>query len=186
MAVSEGRFDDAISIFRTQKMDADAAQDHRFSLRHRIDLAVALAASGKDNEAMQMLGELLQIASAAGVRRSILDRGPAMGNLLRRYRNNAGPLLPYVESLIAALGRPGGNLPVPTRIAGLANALSTREREILGLIGRGQSNKEIARSLGIGPETVKSHVKNIFTKLSVEKRVQAVLRAQNLGLVGTV
>ena len=54
---------------------------------------------------------------------------------------------------------------------------------IVALIAQGQSNKEIARTLGITPETVKSHLKSIFTKLEVEKRAQAVSRAQALGLV---
>ena len=62
-------------------------------------------------------------------------------------------------------------------------SLSARERGILDLIAAGQSNKEIARTLGIAPETVKTHVKSIFTKLSVDKRAQAVARAQTLGLV---
>lgn len=61
-----------------------------------------------------------------------------------------------------------------------------RERGILELIAEGHSNKEIARSLDIAPETVKSHVKNIFDKLSVEKRAQAIARAQSLGLLRTV
>lgn len=70
-------------------------------------------------------------------------------------------------------------------ISGTAAALSPRERYILELIGRGQSNKEIARMLGIAPETVKSHVKNLFVKLSVERRAQAVYRAQSLGMMAT-
>jgi LuxR family transcriptional regulator, maltose regulon positive regulatory protein len=53
------------------------------------------------------------------------------------------------------------------------------------LIAEGKSNKEIARNLAIAPETVKSHVKHKFTKLNVEKRAQAVSRAQSLGLVAT-
>jgi LuxR family maltose regulon positive regulatory protein len=64
-----------------------------------------------------------------------------------------------------------------------SESLSPRERDILERIAGGQSNKEIARSLGIAPETVKSHVKNIFVKLSVDRRAQAVFRAQSLGLV---
>jgi DNA-binding NarL/FixJ family response regulator len=47
----------------------------------------------------------------------------------------------------------------------------------------GLSNKEIARNLGIAPETVKSHVKSIFVKLAVDKRAHAVARAQALGLL---
>ena len=68
----------------------------------------------------------------------------------------------------------------------IADSLTPRERGILELIAEGRSNKEIARSLGIAPETVKSHVKNIFDKLSVEKRAQAIARAQSLGLLKTV
>lgn len=60
--------------------------------------------------------------------------------------------------------------------------LSPRELHILGLIGQGQSNKEMARFLHISPETVKSHVKNLFLKLGVERRAQAIARAQSLGL----
>jgi LuxR family maltose regulon positive regulatory protein len=71
-------------------------------------------------------------------------------------------------------------------MSGIAAALSPRERSILDFIGQGQSNKEIARVLGIAPETVKSHVKNMFAKLGVERRAQAVHRAQSLGLVTTL
>ena len=66
----------------------------------------------------------------------------------------------------------------------IAESLSAREGDILKLIGGGLSNKEIARNFAITPETVKSHVKHIFTKLNVEKRAQAVSRAQTLGLAG--
>ena len=64
-----------------------------------------------------------------------------------------------------------------------ASSLSPRERSILDGIGQGKSNKEIAKDLSIAPETVKSHVKNIFVKLAVKKRAQAVARAHGLGLV---
>jgi DNA-binding CsgD family transcriptional regulator len=69
----------------------------------------------------------------------------------------------------------------PDWVAGIS-ILSAREGAILKLIAEGLSNKEIARNLAIGPETVKTHVKHIFTKLNVEKRAQAVSRAQSLGL----
>ncbi len=59
-------------------------------------------------------------------------------------------------------------------------SLSVREGDILKLIAEGLSNKEIARKLAIAPETVKSHVKHIFTKLNVLKRAQAVSCAQSL------
>jgi DNA-binding CsgD family transcriptional regulator len=73
---------------------------------------------------------------------------------------------------------------VLARAFAISGPLSVREGDILDLIGQGRSNKEIARSLCIAPETVKTHVKHIFVKLNVEKRAQAVSRAYSLGLVG--
>ena len=62
-------------------------------------------------------------------------------------------------------------------------AITTRERDVLGMISQGHSNKHIARTLKISPETVKSHVKRIFSKLSVGTRTEAVSRALSLGLL---
>jgi len=61
--------------------------------------------------------------------------------------------------------------------------LSARERTIVLLMGHGLSNKRIARQLSIAPETVKSHAKRIFWKLTVQTRAQAVYRASELRLI---
>jgi LuxR family maltose regulon positive regulatory protein len=66
---------------------------------------------------------------------------------------------------------------------GVSEALTTRERDILAMISQGLSNKHIARTLKISPETVKSHVKNIFLKLAVSTRAAAVSRGGSLGLL---
>lgn len=63
------------------------------------------------------------------------------------------------------------------------NLLSERELEILQQLASGHSNKEIARALALTENTVKFHLKNIFSKLDVKKRTQALLQAQNLGLI---
>jgi DNA-binding NarL/FixJ family response regulator len=60
--------------------------------------------------------------------------------------------------------------------------LTEREREILGLIAMGKSNAEIAGELVLSPKTVSNHVSNIFSKLQVVDRAQAVLRARQAGL----
>ena len=64
--------------------------------------------------------------------------------------------------------------------------LTDRETSVLGLLAQGQSNKEIARTLQITEDTVKSHVKHILAKLGVQSRTQAVLSAQQRGLISTV
>ncbi|MET0659400.1 MAG: helix-turn-helix transcriptional regulator [Steroidobacteraceae bacterium] len=71
----------------------------------------------------------------------------------------------------------------PTPACSTANArLSERERHVLALVSRGLSNKRIAVALTIAPETVKMHIKRIFSKLEVGTRAEAVFRAGNLGL----
>ncbi len=61
--------------------------------------------------------------------------------------------------------------------------LTRREREILQLIARGKTNKEISKLLFISTETVKSHIKNIFKKLNIKNRVEAIVEARKQGIV---
>jgi DNA-binding NarL/FixJ family response regulator len=61
--------------------------------------------------------------------------------------------------------------------------LTDREREVLGLIAKGKRNKEIAGDLSISEETVQGHIKNIFAKLSVHDRTEAVAVAMWRGII---
>ena len=126
--------------------------------------------------------------SAPGLYQTVLDEGPIISNLLQTTRKsgNVTPdIIPYVDRLEVGLQRAGQDRLTPTFGAPILTALSPRETGILKLIAQGLSNKEVARRLDIGPETVKSHLKSVFTKLGVERRAQAVARAQTLGLVTT-
>ncbi len=67
--------------------------------------------------------------------------------------------------------------------AGTTEALTERETEVLRLLAQGQSNKEIARTLQIVENTVKTHVQHILAKFGVQSRTQAVLYAMRLGLI---
>jgi LuxR family maltose regulon positive regulatory protein len=71
--------------------------------------------------------------------------------------------------------------PSPTTAAD--PALSAREQQILALLAQGLSNKEIARSIAVDPNTVKYHLKRLFAKLAVERRARAVIRARQYGLI---
>jgi len=70
----------------------------------------------------------------------------------------------------------------PVQPAHLFPELTEREREILGMIAHGKSNGQIATELTLSPKTVSNHVSNIFAKLQVVDRAQAVLRAQQAGI----
>lgn len=72
--------------------------------------------------------------------------------------------------------------PLSARDPVLFPELSDREREVLELIARGSSNNDIARTLVVSPKTVRNHVSNIFTKLQVADRAEAIVRARRAGL----
>jgi LuxR family maltose regulon positive regulatory protein len=94
-------------------------------------------------------------------------------------------LVPYVRGLAGIQDPTDGSSAGASLNSVSAEALTAREGKILRLIAEGLSNKAMARELAIAPETVKSHMKHIFTKLGFEKRAQAVSRAQTLGLLRT-
>ena len=60
--------------------------------------------------------------------------------------------------------------------------LTAREREVLDLIARGRNNQEISKHLYVSPKTIRNHISNIFTKLQVADRAQAIVRAREAGL----
>lgn len=92
-----------------------------------------------------------------------------------------------------ALGIWAGTRLTPRRAAGEPFArneaairslgLSPREIEILEALAGGDSNKEMARRLGISPNTVKTHVARVYDKLEVQRRVQAIAKARSLALI---
>jgi len=191
VALAQGSPNDAVAVLRALGGDALSARRHYFGLRVDTLLSVALLEAGEPIKAVEVLQNVVKLAAPASVYRTILDSGPQIGLLLPRLRENverkaeSKQLLPYLDHLLQ--GWRTIYQPDPAQAPhAITDSLTPRERSILELIAEGQSNKEIARSLGIAPETVKSHVKNIFDKLSVEKRAQAISRAQSLGLLRTV
>jgi len=182
---------DSIALLKALLDEAEAAQNHYLALRLTTELAIASFSADEPAQAATHFRRAVSMAAPSGIRQVILDQGRHVGPLLLRMQENLRrtgthpELLPYLESLLARWGERFQSEPRSTAASGAAGSLSARERTILELIGQGKSNKEIARVLDITPETVKSHVKNLFLKLAVERRAQAVARAQGLGLVRT-
>jgi DNA-binding NarL/FixJ family response regulator len=84
--------------------------------------------------------------------------------------------------LAGAFASPGEAAPVPVGLAA-AGLLSAREREMLGFLAQGRSNREIAATLSLSLATVKSHLVHLYAKLGVRNRNEALTRAVTLGLL---
>lgn len=147
--------------------------------------AVLLARVGQRDLALQVLREALLQGQQLGLVRSLLDMG---GELLALATDcvagpEPDPLLSfYVRHLHAEAERHRAPLPCHASSA-LPSTLSDREHEILRSLAHGLSNKRIAQVLGVSPETVKWHLRNVYSKLTVVGRDDAVARARDLGLV---
>jgi LuxR family maltose regulon positive regulatory protein len=127
-------------------------------------------------------------ARLGGVVRPFLDAGPGLMELLDRLTLD-GDDAAFAADIRAAFGHdpPAGRARAAgiSSLAGdgpLANPLSGRESEVLALLAKRLSNKEIAEQLHITPETVKRHTANVYQKLEVHGRRQAVERAASLGV----
>jgi ATP/maltotriose-dependent transcriptional regulator MalT len=110
-----------------------------------------------------------------------VEGGASLDMLLIEAGGRMDPLKPKDHPPPASMKSARNGAAEPDNSAG--DAITARERDVLSMIGQGHSNKRIARFLEISPETVKSHVKHIFSKLDVATRSAAVSRAASLGLL---
>jgi LuxR family maltose regulon positive regulatory protein len=190
-ASARNRFDDAIGILRRLQQDLESVHNRHFALRIEMLAASMKFKAKQPAEALGSFDHIVAEFAKAGIYRPILDEATEIGPLLLAFQESAVPTASslafpsFVSELVATWKSPHQSENPQFQITPSAGALSRRESDILKLIAEGFSNKEIARELTIAPETVKSHLKHIFTKLNVEKRAQAVSRAQNLGWADT-
>jgi LuxR family maltose regulon positive regulatory protein len=167
-----------------QQVEATGYADER--LRVMVLQTVALYVHGKKEEAVQLLGDALALAEPGGSIRIFVDEGPPMARLL--YEAAIRGIAPgYVHQLLSAFPvtepEQAGPPNVQTPESSLIEPLSERELEVLRLMADGLTNREIASRLFLALNTVKAHAGNIYGKLNVHSRTQAIARAQTLGLL---
>jgi LuxR family maltose regulon positive regulatory protein len=187
VASATGHVEDAVLLLQNAYDGLLSTEDHLSALRVGLDLAMAYYSRGTHEQAYGILKHLMTRAAKGNLVSFVLERNDNIAELLlsateaRVFDNDS---LRFVTGLLAEI-RNREAPPRETTASRSGQDLTARERSIVAFIAMGQSNKEIAREIGVTPETVKTHVKRIFQKLSAETRAQAVIRAQSLGMLGS-
>ena len=189
--LAQGRPDEARELLARTRV----AQEASGAIADLISIGVLQAACaeavGRRAEALRALGQAVELAAPGGYVRRFVDDGPRIAHLLPLARPaSAG----FVDTLIAAfadesteaarprLHVPGGSVwQAPD--GQLLETLTARELDVLRLIAHGASNADIATGLTVSLGTAKWHVGNVLAKLGATSRTQALLRAQQVGLV---
>ncbi|MBB3176649.1 LuxR C-terminal-related transcriptional regulator [Variovorax sp. Sphag1AA] len=130
----------------------------------------------------------LKLGHRLGLRRTLLDADPAATEMIRQIGSDPA-LDPVLAFYVERLCPPGSSSDVGAASAPASpsptapiEALSERELDVVRLLAQALPNKKIARTLGLSPETVKWHLKNIYGKLGVSGRDEAVARVRDLTL----
>jgi LuxR family transcriptional regulator, maltose regulon positive regulatory protein len=188
LARARNRPTDAAAIFNALRTEAEAYSNVLQCQWYAVQFSLALFAAGRRAEAVSALRAVAMQAVDVGLPQLILEHGEEVGPLLchvqneLRFTDEQPDLQGAIGGLVMTWSAAFRKARSASSLA-ISESLTARERSVLQLIGRGFSNKEIARELSIGPETVKSHVRHIFIKLGVERRTQALVQARLLGLL---
>jgi LuxR family maltose regulon positive regulatory protein len=194
--IASGKAKQALPLLgRLVKAAQQGARD-RVAMEVTILQALAHQALSDEAEAVKTLEKALIVGQPEGFVRTFIDEGEPVSKLLlellkqkgKRWETEQPELLRYVVKLKDLFGP---SAPVPTaRLATtesealpwwyVEDPLSDRELEVLQHVGRGLSNQEIADKLFLSAGTVKRHMSNIYQKLDVHSRTQALERARSL------
>jgi LuxR family maltose regulon positive regulatory protein len=170
---------DAMHLLDRLSLMAKQSGINSITLEAAILQAIAHQARGNTDVALEHLEHALALAEPEGYVRVFIDEGTDIQPLLARCLSQ-GNHVDYVKKLLDRL-QPQGEGVSPNQH--LIEPLSERELEVLNLMAGGNTNQVIADELFIALSTVKKHINNIYGKLNVPNRTQAINRARDLGIL---
>jgi LuxR family maltose regulon positive regulatory protein len=141
--------------------------------------ALAYQMGGAIPEALEPLSRALSLAEPEGYVRIFVDEGPPMAHLLEvAIKHGNAPY--YARQLLSAFDSASDSPPITQA---LIEPLSKRELQVLRLLGTDLDGPDMARELVVSLNTLRTHIKNIYSKLGVSSRRAAILRAGELDLL---
>ena len=200
--IAQGRVGEATVLLQRLLDRSEALEYPSRAIQILLLQALAFEAGDDTPQAMTALEHAMALARPAGFVRTFVNEGPAMARLLRAAAAR-GTMPDYTAKLLAAFQTTEDRRPMiaalgpssvfrgpsslaPSAPERLVEDLSVRELEVLQLIAEGLTNREIATRLFVSLNTVKAHTRNIYGKLGVHNRTQAVARARDLGILSTI
>lgn len=195
------QYQDALALVKPQIKNAKKGGRNARTIELLCALALACKGLGAQDEATSAVMEALSLARPEGPIRTFLDKGPALAKLIHESIEPHRPLAPgdspmdylikeYAARLLSAFSRQREvRVSALTALAGqpasegYADPLTERELEVLALLAEGLSNRELASNLVVATSTIKQHLKNIYAKLDVHSRAEALARARELNLI---
>ena len=177
---------DALDLLAAIRRQSEACRFTCQTIEVVVLQSLALERRGRADEALECLREALALAGPGGWIRPFVEAGPPMGKLLGRLPAQDSDAA-FVQQILSAATEAGRSVdPGPQQAQQPpVDLLTDREQEILELLAQRLQYKEIAAQLFISPQTVNSHLKNVYQKLGVSSRRQAVARASKLGLLSS-
>jgi LuxR family maltose regulon positive regulatory protein len=174
----------ALGLLGRLLTEADAHGRTGSAIEILVLQALAHRARGRIDTGLDPLERALTLAEPEGYVRMFVDEGEPMRDLLR-HAVGAGISSAYARRLLSAFEERthSGSAQHTAAGAGLVEPLTARELEIMRLVAVGMRNQEIAEQLVISLPTVKRHIANLYGKLGVGHRTEAVARANALGLL---
>jgi len=181
----------ALEIANAYYEVAERGHNALASIKGLLVRALALAAQDHAEAARIALQKAVELAQPGGFIRVFVDFGSPMQTLLRQLAGEEASseaiqriLAAFPDAQDGSTGEAAARfVPRSLKVAGLVEPLTTREREILLLLREPYSGKEIANKLFISPTTLKRHTSNIYGKLDVHNRWDAVAAAEALGIL---
>ena len=193
IALSEGRMQEALSVGKHWRNFCAARGAIRSLIRWDLLLAQALFISTDVRAAQRALREAIAHGAASRAIRSFIDEGSIIRTLLAStYEADLDVMHPtdafaaeLLETFNALSKRKHSLYAVPNRAApeGLYGKLSVKEREILALVSTGMRNREVATKLGMTEGSVKWYMQQVYDKVGTRRRLQAVERARQFGVI---
>jgi LuxR family transcriptional regulator, maltose regulon positive regulatory protein len=179
--LAQGKYSEVEELLQGSISETSAANQLSRNLESKLMLASAFTAQHRLPEALELIESILSLAEPEGYIRVFLNGGEPVRNLLAAYiRTDPKAYKPYTQRILDLFSISNTIESNDHQQVGLIEPLSARELDVLRLMAMGKTNQQIAQQLIVAPGTIKAHAANIFRKLDVANRTEAVARARQL------